>query len=130
MFDSTYPLTHPTSSRPLTDDDDTNTHIDKQAFMALFATPDDDEDHRGLRGSKKAGNGGGGSAVDSTTVLLDGLAMGAIFGYFTTLKFPGNQVGGLWFGLSRVRVLRRGDGANSGLVKYGRGRQTPPNPPN
>lgn len=64
-------------------------HDNKQAFMALFATQEDD--HRGLRGSKKAGNGGG-SAVKSTTVLLDGLAMGAIFGYFTTLKFPGNQV--------------------------------------
>lgn len=51
--------------------------------MALFQAPTG----RGLRGGKAAA-----SAANSTTVLLDGLAMGAIYGYFTTLKFPGNQV--------------------------------------
>lgn len=57
--------------------------------MALFA-PDaiDGTNGRGLRGGKKDAS----SSSNSTTVLLDGLAIGAIYGYFTTLRFPGNQV--------------------------------------
>jgi hypothetical protein len=64
-----------------------------KAFLALFNHEGGDDallggGGRGLRGKARAAASG-----NSTTVLLDGLAMGAIYGYFTTLKFEGNQVG-------------------------------------
>lgn len=76
---ATYRSTHPIPSYPI------------QAFLALFHN-DDEQPLGGGRGLRGKGAEGGGDSSTSTTVLLDGLAMGAIFGYFTTLKFEGNQV--------------------------------------
>lgn len=80
--------------------------------MALFSDPDNSaNNNRSLRGGGKAS--GGSNAANSTTVLLDGLAMGAIFGYFTTLKFPGNQVGGVF-----LVVKKRGCGWTRPDISY------------